>query len=138
MPNATASKHPYLDIFAFALVPYAKHGPDHSKDPPTPQMLPLTGGTPESKQVLDLLLGADHDIRDDHPRAAGINLDLAETRIRLAISHAGPSPQLDSALKCIHLAKQEVARGDTRRACAALADAIRAVTRATPGPVPGA
>ncbi|TCZ59814.1 hypothetical protein [Roseicella aquatilis] len=136
MPNAAASKHPYLDIFAFALVPYAKHGPDHSKDPPSPQMLPLTGGSPEAKQVLDLLLGADHDIRDDHPRAAGINLDLAETRIRLAMSHGGAAPGLESALTCIHLAQREVTRGDTRRACAALADAIKAMTRAAPGSSP--
>jgi hypothetical protein len=136
MPNAAREQHPYLNLFAFALVPYAKHGPDHSKDPPTPQMLPLTGGSPESRQVLDLLLGADHDIRDDHPRAAGINLELAETRIRLAISHGDKSQRLDSALKCIALAREEVRRGDTRRACAALADAIKAVMRPDPGRSP--
>jgi hypothetical protein len=133
MPDAVREQHPYLDLFAFALVPYAKHGPDHSKDPPTPRMLPLTGGSPESQRVLDLLLGADHDIRDDHARAAGINLELAETRIRLAISHGDRSPRLESALKCIALAREEVTRGDTRRACAALADAIKAVMPAGPG-----
>ena len=118
MPNV-AAQHPYLDIFAFALVPYAKHGPDHSKDPPPPHLLPLTGGSPESKQVLDLLLGADRDIRDDHERAAGINLALAETRLRLAISRGDKSPALQTALERIALAREEMARHDSRRACAA-------------------
>lgn len=128
MPD-TQPKHPYLDLFAFALVPYAKQGPDHTKDPPAPHMLPLTGSSPEARQVLDLLLGADHDIRDDHERAAGINLALAETRIRLAISHGDRSPALQTALDRIALARQEMARHDSRRACAALADAVRAVTK---------
>ena len=128
MPTASA-QHPYLDLFAFALVPYKKSGPDHAKDPPTPDFLPLTGSSPEAQQVLQLLAGADHDIRGDHDRAAGINLALAETRIRLAISHGDKSPALQTALDRIALAREEMARHDSRRACAALADAVRAVMR---------
>lgn len=127
MPTAE-SKHPYLDLFSFALVPRMKLGPDHSKDPPEPHLLPLDKASPEARQVLELLLGADHDIRGDHDEAAGINLSLAETRIRLAASHGDASPALQTALERIALARQEMARHDTRRACAALADAIRAVT----------
>jgi hypothetical protein len=126
MPTASG-RHPYLDLFAFALIPRMKLGPDHAKDPPPPHLLPLTSATPEAKQVLDLLLGADRDVRDDHGRAAGINLELAETRLKLAISHGDKSPALETALSRIALAREEVTRGDTRRACAALADAIRAV-----------
>jgi hypothetical protein len=126
MPTASG-RHPYLDLFAFALIPRMKLGPDHAKDPPPPHLLPLTSATPEAKQVLDLLLGADHDIRDDHDRAAGINMALAETRIRLAISRGDKSPALQTALTRIALAREEMAKHDTRRACAALADAVRAV-----------
>ncbi|MDO9712268.1 hypothetical protein [Paracraurococcus lichenis] len=129
MPNAAAQPHPYLNLFASALVPQMKRGPDHSADPPPPHLLPLTGGSSESRGVLDLLLGADHDLRDDHDRAATINLALAETRIRLAISHGDTSPALETALNRIALAREEMARHDTRRACAALADAVRAVMK---------
>ena len=128
MPMA-AAQHPYLDLFSFALVPRMKAGPDHAKDPPAPHLLPLTGASPEAKQVLDLLLGADHDIRDDHDRAAGINMALAETRIRLAISRGDKSPALQTALARIAQAREEMARHDTPRACAALADAVRAVMK---------
>lgn len=126
MSNAR-QPHPYLDLFAFALVPHAKHGPDHSKDPPPPHLLPLSDGTPEAQQVLDLLLGADHDIRDDHEGAAGINLALAETRIRLTISRGDASPALQTALERIAQARVDMAQHESRRACAALADAVRAV-----------
>ncbi|MFC7473647.1 hypothetical protein ACFQS7_04740 [Dankookia sp. GCM10030260] len=126
MPTA-AAQHPYLDLFSFALVPRLKSGPDHAKDPPAPHLLPLANASPEARQVLDLLLGADHDLRDDHDQAAGINLALAETRIRLAVSHGDKSPALQTALTRIALAREEMAKHDTRRACAALADAVRAV-----------
>jgi hypothetical protein len=123
------AQHPYLDLFSFALVPRMKTGPDHAKDPPAPHVLPLAGTSPDAKQVLDLLLGADHDIRDDHDRAAGINLALAETRIRLAVSRGDQSPALQTALARIAQAREEMARHDTARACAALADAVRAVLK---------
>ncbi len=126
---ASAAQHPYLDLFAFALVPYKKAGPDHAKDPPPPHLLPLSSASPEAQQVLQLLASADHDIRDDHDRAAGINLALAETRIRLAISHGDKSPALQTALERIALAREEMARHDSRRACLALAEAVRAVMR---------
>src|SRR6478735_6028094 len=126
MPMA-AAQHPYLDLFAFALVPRMKVGPDHGKDPPPPHVLSITGASPDAQQLLDLLAGADHDLRDDHERAAGINLALAETRIRLAVSRGDKSPALQTALNRIALAREEMARRDTPRACAALADAIRAV-----------
>ena len=126
MPRA-AAHHPYLDLFAFALVPRLQAGHDQSKDPPTPHLLPLNAATPEAKQVLELLSGADHDIRDDHDHAAAINLALAETQIRLAVSHGDHAPALQTALARIGQAREEMARHDTRRACAALADALRAV-----------
>jgi hypothetical protein len=130
MPNAH-DRHPYLGLFTTALVPRLKGGADHAGDPPA--LLPLAGATPEAQHVLDLLLGADRDIRDDHARAAGINLDLAETRVRLAVSHGDASPALPIALARIGLAREEAAKGDTRRACAALADAVQAVL-ASPAP----
>ncbi len=126
MPRA-AAHHPYLDLFAFALVPRLRGGQDHSKDPPAPHLLPLSDTSPEAKQLLDLLAGADHDLRDDHDRAAAINLALAETKIRLAVSHGDHAPALQTALARIGQAREEMARHDTRRACAALADALRAV-----------
>jgi hypothetical protein len=128
---ASAAKHPYLDLFTFAMVPRMKLGPDHGKDPPEPNLLPLPSASPDAQQVLQLLCGADHDIRDDHEHAAGINLALAETRIRMAISHGDRSPALQTALDRIALARAEMERHDSRRACAALADAVRAVMRPT-------
>ena len=129
MSKAPPDPHPWLHLFAAALVPQAPHGPDHSKDPPPPHLLPLTGASEEAKHVLDLLLGADRDIRDDHRRAAGLNLDLAETQIKLALSHGQQKQALQTAMARIALAREELAKGDTRRACAALADAIGSVTR---------
>ncbi len=79
--------------------------------------------------LLDLLLGADHDLRGDHPRAAAINLDLAETRLELAIAHDGAKPELEAALAGIRLAREELRHGQPRRACAAVCSAIRAVLR---------
>ena len=129
MPKQT-SAHPYLDIFAASLAPYMPHGPSHDRDPPPiDHLLPLERRRPEVKELFDLLLGADHDLRDDHTRAAAINLDLAETRLRLAIARDGPKPALEAALACIQRAREELARGQTARACAAVTDAARAVAR---------
>ena len=61
--------------------------------------------------------------------SAGINMALAETRIRLAISRGDKSPALQTALARIAQAREEMARHDTPRACAALADAVRAVMK---------
>ena len=120
--------HPYLDIYTASLVPHLGHGPGHDKDPPSAgALLPLAGVTPEAQKTLDLLLGADRDVRGDHDRAAGINLDLAETRLRRAQAQDGAHPGLEVALRCIARAREEMAKHDTRRACAALNDAIRAV-----------
>jgi len=127
MPNAAADAHPYIDLFAAALVPRTHAG--HANHPPLPDLLPLHATTPEARQVLDLLIGADHDIRDAHERAAAINLALAETRIRLAVSHGDKAPGLQTALARIALAREELAKHDTRRACAALADAVKAVLK---------
>jgi hypothetical protein len=127
---ATArTKHPYLDIFTASLVPQMRRGPGHEQDPPPPHLLPLPADMPEAQRLLDLLLGADRDIRDDHTHAAAINLALAETRLRLAISHDGAMPALEAALSAIGLAREEVAGGNTRRACAALAGAVHALQR---------
>ena len=119
--------HPYLKLFLSALVPHVDSGPDHSKDPAPPHIVPIAGGSPEAKHVLHLLLGADADIRHDHARAAGINLDLAETELKLALSHGGPQEALSQALSRIALAREEVAKGHSARACAAIAEAITAV-----------
>lgn len=130
---ATAQRpHPYLDLFTASLVPRLGHGPGHEQDPPPPHLLPLPANMPEAQQLLDLLLGADRDIRGDHAHAAAINLALAETRLRLAIQHDGSSPPLEATLRAIGLAREEVAGGNSRRACAALAGALMALAGAPP------
>jgi hypothetical protein len=127
---ATAhTAHPYLDIFTASLVPYMRRGPGHEQDPPPPHLLALPANMPEAQRLLDLLLGADRDVREDHPHAAAINLALAETRLRLAMAHDGATPALEAALAAIGLAREEVAGGNTRRACAALAGAVHALQR---------
>ena len=124
------SAHPYLVICAASLAPYMAHGPSHDRDPPPiDNLLPLEPRQPAARELLDLLLGADHDLRDDHTRAAAINLDLAETRLRLAINRDGPKPALEAALAGVQRAREELARGQTARACAAVTDAARAVAR---------
>jgi hypothetical protein len=137
---ARSGRHPYLDIFTASLVPSMQRGPGHGNDPPPVEhLLPLTAAAPETRALLDLLVGADHDLRVDHGRAAGINLELAETRLRLAMSRDGPSPALDSALASIARAREEMANGRPSRACAAVTDAVRAVLQAPHArPIPGA
>ncbi|MBX6741695.1 MAG: hypothetical protein QJR07_15320 [Acetobacteraceae bacterium] len=135
MSKPLSTQHPYLDLFTASLVPHMLHGPGHEQDPPrVDRMLSLEPSGPEAKMVLDLLLGADHDLRGDHTRAAGINLDLAETRLELAIAHDGPKPELEAALAGIRLAREELLHGQQRRACAAVCSAIRAVLRPAHGP----
>ena len=119
--------HPYLKVFLSALVPQVASGPDHSKDPPPPHIVPISGSSPEERHVLQLLVGADDDIRHDHGQAAGINLDLAETELKLALSHGGPKEAIALALSRIALAREEVRKGHSARACMAIADAINAV-----------
>ncbi|MCO6418964.1 hypothetical protein JYK14_22795 [Siccirubricoccus sp. KC 17139] len=121
--------HPYLDLFVASLVPRMTHGPAHDHDPPPPALLALPGTLPEAQQVLDLLLGADRDVRQDQARAAAINLDLAETRLRLAMAHGSVTPRQEAALASIARAKEEVMRGATDRACAALAWALKQLQR---------
>jgi hypothetical protein len=127
MPTPPREAHPYLKMFLAALVPHVASGPDHSKDPPPPHIVPIAAGSPEGRQVLHLLLGADADIRHDHARAAGINLDLAETELKLALSHGGPQEALSLALSRIADARTEAAKGHSARACTAIAEAIGAV-----------
>jgi hypothetical protein len=140
MATARTTQHPYLDIFTASLVPRMTHGTGHAEDPPPLHLLPLPTNMPEAQQLLDLLLGADRDIRGDHARAAAINLAVAETRLRLAISHDGLTPALEAARAAIALAREEVAGGNTRRACAALAGAVHTLqrppgsVRSSPGP----
>ncbi|MBL6457751.1 hypothetical protein JMJ55_20650 [Belnapia sp. T6] len=124
--------HPYLDIFVASLVPRLHHGPEHDKDPPAPHVVPLPAGSPEAQRLLDLLLGADHDFRGDHARAGAVNLDLAETHLRLRISRDGLTPPLEAARAGIARAQAEAAAGHTARALAALADAVRALVPAQP------
>ena len=125
MPTASVG-HPYLDIFSASLVSLMPQGPGHSQDPPSPDLLPLPAGSEEARHLLELLLGADHALREDHGRVAAINLALAETQLRLLISHEGLTPARETVLSGLHLAQEEVAAGQPRRAMAALGSAVRA------------
>jgi hypothetical protein len=127
MPTS-AARHPYLDLFAACLVPLFKHGAEHTKDPPPiDALLPLAPATPEAQALLALLSGADHDLRTDHARAAALNLELAEARLNRAIRQDGASPGLEAALAGIVRAREELARGQVARSCAAVTDSVRAV-----------
>ena len=131
MPTASVG-HPYLDIFSASLVPLMPQGPGHTQDPPSPHLLPLPAGSEEARHLLELLLGADHALRDDHARVAAINLALAETQLRLLISHEGLTPARETVLSGLHLAQEEVAAGQPRRAMAALGSAVRAAQAPPP------
>ena len=122
------TKHrPYLDAFIASLVP-RQSAFEHMKDPPAPHVLPLPPGSPEAERVRDLLLGADHDLRDDHAKAGAVNLELAEMRLRRLIAEKGLTPPLEAATSGLRAAQQELAAGHVSRALSALADAVRAVT----------
>jgi hypothetical protein len=122
----TNKPHPYLDAFIASLVP-RRTALDHMKDPPAPNLLPLPPGSPEAEHVRDLLLGADHDLRDDHAKAGAVNLSLAEAHLRRLIAEKGLTPPLEAATSGVRAAQEELAAGHTSRALSALADAIRAV-----------
>ena len=130
MQNQT-ERHPYLDAFIASLVPYQPRTA-HTEDPPVPHLLPLPKASPEAARLLELLLGADHDLRDDHPRAGAVNLALAETRLHRLITRDGLTPALEAALAGIALAKEEMETGRTARALAALAGSIRAICATAP------
>ena len=136
MPTASVG-HPYLDIFSASLVPSMPQGPGHTQDPPSPHLLPLPAGSEEARHLLDLLVGADHALRDDHsqvagPRVAALNLALAETQLKLLISHEGLTPARETVLSGLHLAQEELAAGQPRRAMAALGGAVRAAQMQRP------
>lgn len=141
MPTASVG-HPYLDIFSASLVPSMPQGPGHTQDPPFPNLLPLPAGSEEARHLLDLLVGADHALRDDHfqvvgaqvvgPRVAALNLALAETQLNLLISHEGLTPARETVLSGLHLAQEELAAGQPRRAMAALGGAVRAAQMQRP------
>ncbi len=120
------TRHPYIDAFIASLVP-RQVALGHLKDPPAPHVLPLPHGSPEAERLLDLLLGADHDLRDDHGKAGAVNLALAEMRLRRLIAEKGLTPPLDAAARGLHAAQEELAAGHTARALSAVADAVRAV-----------
>ena len=131
------SDHPYLDLFTSSLASPFLHGPVHDHDPPPVEdILPLSPARPEARPLLELLLGADHDMRGDQSRAAGINLALAETRIRMAMRQDGSNPALEGALAGILRAREELAQGKIARACAAVTDAARSVV-GSPAPRQG-
>ncbi|MDN3564229.1 hypothetical protein QWZ14_07595 [Paeniroseomonas aquatica] len=131
MPTPSVG-HPYLDIFSASLVPFMPRGPGHDHDPPSPHLLPLPPGSEEARHLLELLLGADHALRDDHGRVAALNLALAETQLRLLISHEGLTPARETVLSGLRLAKEELAAGQPRRAMAALGGAVRAAQAPPP------
>ena len=122
----TDKPHSYLDAFIASLVP-RQTALDHMKDPPAPHVLPLPPGSPEAEHVRDLLLGADHDLRDDHAKAGAVNLLLAEAHLRRLVAEKGLTPPLEAATSGVRAAQEELAAGHTSRALSALADAIRAV-----------
>jgi hypothetical protein len=131
MPKPTAtSQHPFLDLFAASMAPWMARGGDHSKDPP-----PLPAGvmpgltSPELRSLVELFVAADHDMRDDRYDAALRNLELAETRIRLAMSHAGGKgpPGYEAALGDIAVAREAAARRASAHGCGAVGDAVRAL-----------
>jgi hypothetical protein len=135
MPTVSGG-HPYFDLFTASLVPFMPKGPGHTQDPPSPDLLPLPAGSEEAGQLLDLLFGADHALRKDHGRVAAINLALAETRLRLTISHDGLTPMLEMVLSGILQAQEEMADGQPRRALSALDGALRAAQKQVPGACP--
>jgi hypothetical protein len=122
------SQHPFLDLFAASLAPWMQRGPGHDKDPP-PLRQPLPGFMqPDLRALLDLFVAADQDLREDRFNAAARNLDVAETRIRLAISHDGSAASAyEAVLGDIALARQAAERRDSAHGCGAVADAVRAL-----------
>lgn len=129
-----ASQHPFLDLFAASLAPWMPRGPGHDKDPP-PLRQPLPGLTqPDLRALLDLFVAADRDLREDRFTAAARNLDVAETRIRLATSHDGSAaPAYEAVLGDIALARQAAERRDSAHGCGAVADAVRALAAVARG-----
>jgi hypothetical protein len=132
MPNSATSRHPFLDLFAAAMAPWMPHGSDHSKDPPPlPDDVAPGLTSPELKSLVELFVAADHDMREDRYSAAVHNLDLAETRIRLAMSHAAgdgrPLQGYERALGDIAVAREAAARRDSAHGCGAVGDAVRAL-----------
>jgi hypothetical protein len=124
--QSDTQRHPYLDAFIASLVP-RQVSTGHMKDPPAPHVLPLPPGSPEAERVRDLLLGADHDLRDDHAKAGAVNLALAEMRLRRLVAEKGMTPPREAATSNLRAAQEELAAGHTARALASLADAVRAV-----------
>jgi hypothetical protein len=118
--------HPYVDAFIASLVP-RQVALGHLKDPPAPPALPLPPGSPEAERLLHLLLGADHDLRDDHAKAGAVHLALAEMRLRRLIAEKGLTPSLEAATSGLHAAQEELAAGRTARALSAVGDAVRAI-----------
>ncbi len=125
MSKPPAGQHPFLDLVAAALAPWMSTGADHSKDPPP--LPPLPGFTPpEVKSLVELFVAADHDLREDRFTAASANLDVAETRLKLAMKQPGGSgPALDAALRDVGLAREAIAKKDTQHAIGAVDDAVR-------------
>lgn len=125
---APAVRHPYIDLFTACLVPQFQRGIEHGRNPPSiDALLPLAPAKPETQELLRLLSDADHDLRTDHARAAGLNLELAEAKLKRAIRQDGTSPALEAALAGTVRARQELERGQVARSCAAVTDAVRAV-----------
>ena len=127
-------RHPFLEIFARALAPHMLHGHSHDKDPPpVEQLLPPGFSQPELQAVLELFIAADHDVREDRFTAAALNLDLAESRIRLAISKlVVVPPAMETALYEIKTAQQEIVRKDTAHALSAVDNAVRCLAATPP------
>ena len=132
MPKQTPSQHPFLDLFASAMAPGMSRGPSHADDPPP--MAPLPGlSSPELRSLVDHFVAADQDLREDRVTAALRNLDVAETQIRLALSHgASAKGTYEAVLGDIALAREAAEKRDSRHAVGALADAVNALLRAVP------
>jgi hypothetical protein len=133
MPQS-ASRHPFRDLFASALFPHITHAADHSKDPPPVEhLLPPGFSAPELRELIDHFIAADHDVREDRLAAAARNLDVTETRLRLAItSGRGARPAYEAALGDIAIAREAIGRKDSAHACGAIGNAVRALAAAAP------
>jgi hypothetical protein len=121
------SQHPFLDMLAAALSTHVLHSAGHERDPPPVERLLPQGLTePELRGLIDFFVAADHDMREDRYVAAARHLELAETRIRLAISRGGrPREGHEATLRHIARARDAAERRNSAEGCRAVAEAVR-------------
>jgi hypothetical protein len=134
--TSSPNRHPFLDMFASALLPHiGGHAGDHAKDPPPVEhLLPPGFSAPGLRELVDHFIAADHDVREDRYPAAASNLDMAEAHLRKALAAgAAAKPSYESALRDIAVAREAVGRKDSAHACGAIGNAVRALATARKG-----